>query len=544
MSSRDMALRGNANNEYRQLHGVSVLADNALAAALNVVVKLFGASQRGGVLQKYRIALRLQQAARSAQAAATSALAAQAAAAATPAAAAPAAAPAVAPAAAVAQLAEAAARSGGFCVRVGFGLHIGWAIEGAIGSAYKIDASYLSPAVNVAARIESATRFYGVDVLMSRAFAQCLSFEAVSLLRLIDRVRLKGVAEPIDLYTFDWDAGAALQLLRRAENSAAAAAVSARAQAQLCVSLRDAASGGTASARGTDSADEDQIVEVADAAGMGAGAGARARAAGPPPIALRRSLTSGSEPDGAAGGDASFRAAGADLGVSSVGGAPPVPRAPAGVRYVRPVADAQEARRVRYSAGSVVGACGRPNESGAPRSGAALSSMYGTIAETGRSDGDGDADSSLGTAESVRGFEGDGSGVARAPPPANAFGSDAAAAAAAAAAAVAAALAALPLRYTTPADMLADMAALQPESAFPAEFILASELAVESYLGDPENGVSANWALARASALRALRVRPSDAPLAALVRLLEATGQRDAAGDLVAPRAWPGFRVA
>ena len=32
---------------------------------------------------------------------------------------------------------------------LGFGLHVGWAIEGAIGSNYKIDASYLSPNVNL-----------------------------------------------------------------------------------------------------------------------------------------------------------------------------------------------------------------------------------------------------------------------------------------------------------------------------------------------------------------------------------------------------------
>ena len=34
-------------------------------------------------------------------------------------------------------------------VKIGFGLHIGWGIEGAIGSDYKIDASYLSPNVNL-----------------------------------------------------------------------------------------------------------------------------------------------------------------------------------------------------------------------------------------------------------------------------------------------------------------------------------------------------------------------------------------------------------
>jgi len=41
---------------------------------------------------------------------------------------------------------------------MGFGLHMGWAIEGAIGSEFKIDASYLSPNVNLAARLEGATR--------------------------------------------------------------------------------------------------------------------------------------------------------------------------------------------------------------------------------------------------------------------------------------------------------------------------------------------------------------------------------------------------
>ena len=43
-------------------------------------------------------------------------------------------------------------------VAMGFGLHQGWAIEGAIGSYFKIDASYLSPNVNIAARLEAATR--------------------------------------------------------------------------------------------------------------------------------------------------------------------------------------------------------------------------------------------------------------------------------------------------------------------------------------------------------------------------------------------------
>ena len=34
-------------------------------------------------------------------------------------------------------------------IKLGFSLHVGWAIEGAIGSDFKIDASYLSPHVNL-----------------------------------------------------------------------------------------------------------------------------------------------------------------------------------------------------------------------------------------------------------------------------------------------------------------------------------------------------------------------------------------------------------
>jgi class 3 adenylate cyclase len=50
---------------------------------------------------------------------------------------------------------------------MGFGIHVGWAIEGSIGSYYKIDAIYLSLHVNIPARLESATRQYGIPLLMS-----------------------------------------------------------------------------------------------------------------------------------------------------------------------------------------------------------------------------------------------------------------------------------------------------------------------------------------------------------------------------------------
>lgn len=42
----------------------------------------------------------------------------------------------------------------GYRLKIGYGLHVGWAIEGAIGSDFKIDASYLSPHVTLTQRIQ------------------------------------------------------------------------------------------------------------------------------------------------------------------------------------------------------------------------------------------------------------------------------------------------------------------------------------------------------------------------------------------------------
>jgi class 3 adenylate cyclase len=63
----------------------------------------------------------------------------------------------------------------GYKVKLGFGLHLGWAIEGMIGSNFKADASYLSPNVNKSARLEAATKFYGAQFLISEHVYMLLS---------------------------------------------------------------------------------------------------------------------------------------------------------------------------------------------------------------------------------------------------------------------------------------------------------------------------------------------------------------------------------
>lgn len=49
-------------------------------------------------------------------------------------------------------------RLAGYKVKMGYGLHIGWGIEGAIGSEFKIDASYLSPNVNMSSKLEEKSK--------------------------------------------------------------------------------------------------------------------------------------------------------------------------------------------------------------------------------------------------------------------------------------------------------------------------------------------------------------------------------------------------
>ena len=88
-------------------------------------------------------------------------------------------------------------------IDMGFGLHIGWSIEGAIGSNHKVDASYLSPNVNMSARLEGATKQFGVKLLFSGVFYGLMQPKVQKLCRMLDRITVKGSLVPIDIYTFD-----------------------------------------------------------------------------------------------------------------------------------------------------------------------------------------------------------------------------------------------------------------------------------------------------------------------------------------------------
>ena len=66
----------------------------------------------------------------------------------------------------------------GYKVKLGFGMHFGWTIEGAIGSTYKIDATYLSPHVNLTMYLESITKQYGTYILLTGDLYDIMSSES------------------------------------------------------------------------------------------------------------------------------------------------------------------------------------------------------------------------------------------------------------------------------------------------------------------------------------------------------------------------------
>jgi len=95
-------------------------------------------------------------------------------------------------------------RLGSNCrVRLTFGLHEGWAIEGAVGSEFKIDASYLSPNVSIASDVELATKNYAVPIIISESVIKLASDAMADKCRLIDRVVIKGSTSPLRLYSLD-----------------------------------------------------------------------------------------------------------------------------------------------------------------------------------------------------------------------------------------------------------------------------------------------------------------------------------------------------
>ena len=93
-------------------------------------------------------------------------------------------------------------RMNNYSVKLGFGLHLGYAIEGAIGSLFKIDASYLSHDVDMANKLEEKTKDFGKELILSGDLVDYLTEDSKKYVRLLDQVKYKD-GEKVRYYTVD-----------------------------------------------------------------------------------------------------------------------------------------------------------------------------------------------------------------------------------------------------------------------------------------------------------------------------------------------------
>ena len=82
-------------------------------------------------------------------------------------------------------------------IAIGIGVNSGEAVIGNMGSETRFDYTAIGDAVNTAARLESATKEVGVDLLIGKNTAQFTKFK----LNLIATIKVKGKVDALDVYT-------------------------------------------------------------------------------------------------------------------------------------------------------------------------------------------------------------------------------------------------------------------------------------------------------------------------------------------------------
>ena len=91
-------------------------------------------------------------------------------------------------------------------IRVGMGLHTGSLIMGIIGDEYRTDAATISDAVNTASRMESLTKTFGANILLSEQSLHRISDLTKFHIRYLGKVKVKGRKAPVGVYEcFDGD---------------------------------------------------------------------------------------------------------------------------------------------------------------------------------------------------------------------------------------------------------------------------------------------------------------------------------------------------
>jgi len=83
-------------------------------------------------------------------------------------------------------------------IHIGVGIALGQVIVGNIGSPKRMEYTAIGDSVNLASRLEGATKYYGAGILVSESLVQRL--RSPVLMRETDQLRVKGKLEPVTIY--------------------------------------------------------------------------------------------------------------------------------------------------------------------------------------------------------------------------------------------------------------------------------------------------------------------------------------------------------
>ena len=85
-------------------------------------------------------------------------------------------------------------------IKTGYGIHTGFMMLGMIGEVNRMQGDAFSDHVNLAARLEGLTKYYGAQIIISSVVLGKIQDPSKYSVRYLDRVRVKGRNQPIEIY--------------------------------------------------------------------------------------------------------------------------------------------------------------------------------------------------------------------------------------------------------------------------------------------------------------------------------------------------------